>query len=142
MARKRTGPRVPCAAWRALAMLVCSVDTLGARGDCVCRFMPRMRRAADRLYAALDNVRDAIERDDAKQLHGSSVSRAVHSAVIDAHTQAERLTESVAAVAERERGARATVDDARADLIAAMGKVSRAAARFRRALAKLDKAEG
>ena len=123
-------------------MIVCSVDSLGAKDGCVCRVMPRMRRAADRLYAALDNVRGAMERDDAKRLHGSSASRAVHSAVIDAHTQADRLTESVAAVAERQSGARATVDYAAADLIAAMGKVGRTVARFRRAMKRLDKAEG
>ena len=135
---KTGGPRLTVAAWRALADLTACAGAVGAakEGACICRMMPRMRRARLRLDAALDEARRGY---DAFQLAGLPATLAAGAADIDATNAAQALADAAVDAAERRAGARAAIMAAAANLAAAMGKVERTLRRVRKALAAAQK---
>lgn len=132
--------KLPRSAWSALATLTaCAADVASTEAGCVCRVMPRMRRAYTRLDAVFSATTVAMMRGEADRLWGLPVAGAVSGALIDASIALASLADAVVDAAEQEEGARAKVRAAAANLTAMMGRLDRKLIRLRRATARLDR---
>lgn len=128
--------KLPRSAWSALATLTeCAADIASTETGCVCRVMPRMRRAHTRLDATISATL-ALMRGEADRLWGHPIAGAASDALIDTSIALASLTDAVVDAAEQEEGARAKVRAAAANLTAMMERLDRKLVRLRRAIAK------